>query len=123
MEIEILSEKSFKPFIAKQIPVYLAHAGACNMLSKLGFDLFYDFVDHTQYDSIGLGLIGRFPEPFINRIDQVHQLLDSLYTTNLTDFINNLDVKHRLEKNCEHFYSNTIDQLCIQQLSKLLHNQ
>lgn len=120
MEIEILSEKSFKPFIAQQIPVYLAHAGACNFLTKLGFDLFYDFVDHSNYDSIGLGCTDRFPEPWIERLDRVHELIDQLYTTNFEDFIHDANTKQRLEKNCEHFYSDTIDQMCIERFNQLL---
>lgn len=119
MEIEILSEKSFKSFLARQIPVYLAHAGACTMLRKLGFDLFYDFVDHEKYDNIGLGT-DRFPEYWINRIDQVHVLIDNLYTTNFTDFINNPTTKTRLQKNHDYFYSNTIDKMCIEQFNQLL---
>lgn len=120
MEIEILSEKSFKPFIAKQIPVYLAQVGACEMLTKLGFDLFYDFINHDHYDNISRGFVNRFPEYWIDRVDQVHKLLDKLYTTNFTDFINDLGTKSRLEKNCEHFYSDKIDQMCIEQFDQLL---
>jgi hypothetical protein len=124
MEIEILSEKSFKPFVAKQIPVYLAHTGACNMLTKLGFDLFYDFVDHARYDSISQDSPSRYPPvlAWMKRIEQVHQLLDNLYTTNFTDFINDTGVKQRLEKNCDHFYSNNIDLLCIERINQLLNN-
>jgi hypothetical protein len=120
MEIEILSEKSFKPFIAKQIPVYLAHVGACAMLKKLGFDLFYDFVDHNQYDNIGLDDTERFPESWPNRIDQVHTQIDNLYTTNFTDFINNPTTKTRLQKNHDYFYSDAIDHLCLDRFKQLL---
>lgn len=120
MEIEILSEKSFKPFIAKQIPVYLAHAGACTSLNKLGFDLFYDFIDHNHYDNIGLGFVNRFPEPWVDRIDRVHKLIDELYTKKFEEFIHDANTKHRLEKNCEHFYSDGIDQMCIERFNRLL---
>jgi hypothetical protein len=120
MEIEILSEKSFKPFVAQQIPVYLAHAGACEMLTKLGFDLFYDFVDHTKYDNIGSEFENRFPESWPSRIDQVHKLLDDLYTTNFTDFISAPTTTVRLQKNHDHFYSDSIDQMCLDRFKQLL---
>lgn len=120
MEIEILSEKSFKPFLSKQIPVYLAHAGACTFLTKLGFDLFYDFIDHSKYDSIGLGCKDRFPERWVERVDKVHELIDQLYATNFKDFIYDANTKQRLENNCKHFYSDNIDQMCIEQFSQLL---
>ena len=120
MEIEILSEKSFKPFVSKQIPVYLAHAGCCTFLTKLGFDLFYDFIDHNKYDNIGLGTDRRFPEPWVKRVDQVHELIDKLYTTNFTDFINDVNTKLRLENNCDYFYSDSIDKMCIDRFNQLL---
>jgi hypothetical protein len=120
MEIEILSEKSFKPFVAKQIPIYLAKAGACEMLTKLGFDLFYDFVDHNKYDTIGKGVMMRFPDcVYHKQIDEVHQLIDQLYSTEFLNFINHPSVLERLEKNHEHFYSTAIDTMCVERLAKL----
>jgi hypothetical protein len=120
MEIEILSEKSFKPFVAGQIPVYLAHAGACTALSKLGFDLFHDFVDHNNYDSIGLGCVDRFPESWVERVDKVHELIDQLYMTNFEDFIHDPNTKLRLENNRDHFYSDSVDKMCIERFNQLL---
>jgi hypothetical protein len=122
MEIEILSEKSFKPFIAKQIPAYLAQAGACEMLTKLGFDLFYDFINHDEYDAIGKGFVNRCPEPWVKRTSKLHALIDDLYTTKFCDFFTEANTKHRLEKNNEHFYSNTIDKMCITKFNQLLNN-
>lgn len=124
MEIEILSEKSFKPFVAKQIPVYLAQVGACEALTKLGFDLFYDFVDHNQYDNIGLGIKNRFRESWPARINKVHQLIDHMYnSTNFLDFINLPDTKTRLQKNHDYFYNEIIDHMCINKFNQLLNNQ
>jgi hypothetical protein len=120
MKIEILSEKSFKPFIAKQIPIYLAQAGACEMLTKLGFDLFYDFINHNEYDAIGKGFVNSCPEPWIKRTSKLHALIDNLYTTKFCDFFTEANTKHRLEKNNEHFYSNTIDKMCIAKFNQLL---
>ena len=84
------------------------------------FDLFYDFIDHNEYDNIGLGFTNRFPEPWTERVDQVHKLIDKLYTTNFEDFIHDPNTKLRLENNCEHFYSDSIDNMCIDRFNRLL---
>ena len=119
MEIEILSEKSFKPFLANQIPVYCASIGAAAALTKLGFDLFYDFVDHNKYDNVSINN-HRDPANFTERILAVHGLIDDLYKTDFTKFFHNPDVQTRLSKNKEHFYSNDIDYMCIKQLNGIL---
>jgi hypothetical protein len=119
MEVPVLSEKSYKPFIAEQIPIYLAATNAARALSYLGFDLFYDFIDHTQYDTVTVNN-SRIPENFTTRIDKVHDLIDNLYTTNITDFFHDTKTKLRLKQNQDYFYSNEIDKLCVRHLDKLL---
>jgi hypothetical protein len=119
MEVPVLSEKSYKPFIAGQIPIYLAATNAARSLSYLGFDLFYDFVDHTQYDTVTVNN-SRIPENFTKRIDKVHELIDNLYTANITDFIHNPGTKQRLKFNQDYFYSDEIDKLCVRHLDKIL---
>jgi hypothetical protein len=119
MEIEILSEKSFKPFLANQIPIYCASLGAAAALTKLGFDLFYDFVDHNEYDNISINDY-RDPQNFTERILAIHNLIDELYKTDFTKFFHDSSVQLRLSNNKEHFYSNNIDHMCIQQLNGIL---
>lgn len=46
-----ISEKTFKAFGFRQIPVWFAVPGLVSHVRKLGFDLFDDIVDHS-YDSI-----------------------------------------------------------------------
>lgn len=119
MEVSILSEKSYKPFIAKQIPIYLASLGAANALKNMGFDLFYDFIDHDLYDNLFVSE-SRLIENFTIRIDRVHELIDNLYTTNFTDFFHDPNTKQRLQNNQDYFYSDAIDKLCVWHLDQLL---
>lgn len=121
MEVPVLSEKSYKPFIAEQIPIYLAATNAARALSYLGFDLFYDFINHNKYDTITVNN-SRIPENFIKRIDKVHELIDELYKTNFMQFVNDAATKQRLKFNQEYFYSDEIDKLCVKHLNQLLIN-
>ena len=46
-----LTEKTFKAFALRQIPIWVAVPGLVEEVRKLGFDLFEDIVDHS-YDQI-----------------------------------------------------------------------
>jgi len=46
-----LSEKTCKPFVARQIPVMLAAAGTNQFLKDIGLDMFEDVVPWTTWDS------------------------------------------------------------------------
>jgi hypothetical protein len=122
MEVECLSEKSFKPFIAEQIPVYVASVGAALAVSTLGFDMFYDFVDHHQYDFVTSDFVenqGNYGS-FTHRIAAVHQTIDALYKTDFRSFITRPDVIERKLQNKEHFYSDAIDHMTIRHLDRLI---
>jgi hypothetical protein len=120
MEVPVLSEKSFKPFIALQIPIYLAATGAAAAVTKLGFDIFYDFVDHNLYDYVEINPEYSITENFTKRIDKVHELIDTLYQTNFEDFIHSTTTKIRLQQNQDYFYSTEIDKICVDQLNGIL---
>jgi hypothetical protein len=62
----------------------------------------------------------RSPQNFTKRIDKVHELIDNLYTTNITDFIHDPNTKQRLKFNQDYFYSDEIDKLCVRHLDKIL---
>lgn len=68
-----ITEKSFKPFGLRQIPIWAAVPGLVAEVRKLGFDVFDDIVDHS-YDNTADEL-----ERHASVIQQVHQL-DKLYT-------------------------------------------
>ena len=122
MEIEIVSEKSFKPFIAGQIPVYCAAPGAVQFISQMGFDLFYDFIDHNIYDAV-LNDQRRSWQGIMNIVDiikTVHLTIDQLYQRNFVEYFHRPDVLARLEQNKQHFYSDAIDLMTIQHLERLI---
>lgn len=119
MEVPILSEKSYKCFIAKQIPIYLAAIRAAEALKYLGFDLFYDFIDHTKYDDLQIN-DWRVPENFTMRIDRVHKLIDELYKTKFTEFFHLTETQQRLQANQDYFYSVEIDKLCVKHFDQFL---
>lgn len=119
MEVPILSEKSYKPFIAKQIPIYLTAIRAAEALNYLGFDLFYDFIDHNKYDDLQIN-DWRVPENFTMRIDKVHSLIDELYKTNFSEFFHLPETQARLQANQDYFYSDEIDKLCIKHFNQFL---
>lgn len=110
-EIEIASEKSFKPFIAEQIPIYSAHKGITQFIESLGFDVFRDFIDYTNYDNA---------ESFLDRIPALHREIDKVYATvNINEYVTDPVVRQRLLKNKELFYSDQIDRLTIDYIKKL----
>lgn len=110
-EIEIVSEKSFKPFIAEQVPVYVGQRGITKFIESLGFDVFRDFVDYTKYDGLDL---------FVDRIEAMHQEIDKLYANgDPGEFFKQPTVQARLKKNKELFYSDYIDKLTITHLDRL----
>ena len=49
-KIYTFTEKTIKPYIAKQIPLFFALPGHLNVLRELGFDLFDDLIDNS-YDT------------------------------------------------------------------------
>lgn len=110
-EIEIVSEKSFKPFIAEQVPVYVGQQGITKFIESLGFDVFRDFIDYTKYDAL---------DSFVDRIEAMHQEIDNLYNNgDPGNFFKQPTVQSRLKKNKELFYSDHIDLLTIYYLDKL----
>lgn len=119
MEVPIISEKSYKPFVAHQVPIFLGYTGIATALKNLGFDLFYDFIDHNLYENININR-PRAPENYIMRINKVHELIDNLYTGDFQDFFHDPQTKKRLQNNKEYFFSDEIDKLCIRHLDQLL---
>ena len=47
-----ITEKTFKCFGWKQLPVWFAYPGMVADVRSLGFDVFDDIIDHDQYDTV-----------------------------------------------------------------------
>lgn len=86
------TEKSAKPFLTLQLPLFIAAPGYVNQLRKLGFDVFDDIINH-EYDK----------EDYINkRCDMVFDeltRLTKLHTLKEWNFILQQQLYRRLEKN------------------------
>ena len=81
------TEKTIKPFIAKQIPLFFALPGLLNILRKLGFDLFDDLINNSydmEFDSA-------------KRLDLILDELEKLLKMDLIQY--KKDNKERFDKN------------------------
>ena len=81
------TEKTIKPFIAKQIPLFFALPGLLNILRKLGFDLFDDLINNSydmEFDSA-------------KRLDLILDELEKLLKMDLIQY--KQDNKERFDKN------------------------
>jgi hypothetical protein len=99
-----ISEKTFKAFGLRQIPVWFAVPGLVTEVRKLGFDMFDDIVDHS-YDSID-NEDQRFSSVF-DQIQQLNRELDLNQCQQLRD-----NVQHRLNNNFNLllYYKSTVNQ-------------
>lgn len=53
IDLPTITEKSYKPFRSRQIPIWLAAPGHCEYLKSLGFETMEDFLP-ARYDDMGL---------------------------------------------------------------------
>lgn len=67
-----ISEKIIKSLLAEQLFVVVGGAGIIKHLASLGFDMFYDIIDHNQYDN----------SSDITRVDCIHTLLHDMQNYN-----------------------------------------
>ncbi len=77
-ELITFTEKIIKPFLAKQIPLFIALPGLQTELRKLGFDLFDDLID-TSYE------VEKSP---VKRIEMIVDELERLIKLDLIKFKN-----------------------------------
>lgn len=89
----MLSEKSFKPILAKQLMVLFASPGSVDFLRKIGIDMFDDVIDHS-YDYI---------VDTRTRLDQALIQVDRLMLRNLDQLY--LELLPRLVKNSQYLLS------------------
>lgn len=97
-----ITEKTFKAFALKQIPLWWAVPGLVNEVRNLGFDLFDDLIDHT-YDQID-----NEDKRLVALIDQI-KLLDNKYSLEQCNDLR-FNIMTRLEYNF-----NLVQHLCDQQ--------
>lgn len=88
-KIYTFTEKTIKPFLAKQIPLFFALPGHLNILRNLGFDLFDDVINNS-YDN---------EQNHTKRLDLILDEIERLLKIDLVDF--KLKNKNRFEHNFE----------------------
>lgn len=72
----LITEKSVKPFVYQQLPLFLGKEGLVTYLRKYGFDMFDDIIDHS-YD---------FENRIDNRTDMILNQLINLSKIDLNEF-------------------------------------
>jgi hypothetical protein len=97
-----ITEKTFKSFALKQIPLWWAVPGLVDEVRNLGFDVFDDLIDHT-YDQID-----NEDQRLTALIDQI-TLIDTKYSLDQCNDLR-ISIRSRLEHNF-----NLVLSLCDQQ--------
>jgi hypothetical protein len=93
----LLSEKTFKIFYTKQIPLMCGPANSMKHLRECGFDVFDDIVDHSHYDHI---------VDWKQRIIAMHEVLDGVMSLNHEKVL--IDTQSRRDNNYELLKTNKI---------------
>ena len=94
------SEKTWKPVMSGQFGIWLSSPGHVEFLRAIGLDVFDDVFAGHAYDR----------EPNLNqRIDQIHTLIDSIMSTDLTSVYQ--DTLSRRQANVDLFYSDAFENL------------
>lgn len=103
------SEKSFKPFLAGQIPVIYGAPGANKLLADIGFDMFYDIIDHNEYD---------FLPTVEKRIEKMLSLVDKVSTYNFSEIFKETEMRRK--KNRDYLCSKEVLDLLLTPLFNIL---
>jgi hypothetical protein len=106
---QFASEKSYKPFLSGQIPVIYGAPGANRVLADIGFDMFYDIVNHHLYDDHA---------HVTDRIDQIWVELDRLSNLNMIEIFQ--ATADRRRKNKEYFFSQELLTYLLEPLHKAM---
>ena len=90
---QFLTEKTFKAFVFRQVPIWFAVPGLVDQARQLGFDLFDDIVDHS-YDQI--------QDPDQRRQSVVETVIDLDRRYSFDDCAAlKKQLQHRFENNCK----------------------
>lgn len=106
-----LSEKSCKPFVARQIPVIVGPVGANQFLSDIGLDMFADLVPWAQWD--------QEYNPTV-RMQQIADFLVQWHDSGsvLDDYRKMIS---RIEKNKQYFHSEQFRQVILNKMPTANH--
>lgn len=102
IEFSQLSEKTYKVFLAKQIPVICGAQYSVKHLRDLGFDMFDDIIDHDHYDKIA---------NWQERIVAMHEILDVIVNLDHEKILK--ETEHRRYFNQQHLKSQELTDLIL----------
>jgi hypothetical protein len=110
VNLTYISEKTCKPFVARQIPIIVGSAGVNQFLKDIGLDMFEDIVPWKMWDSETDSIV-RLQKI----VDFVEQWIRS--GTILDDYRRVID---RVEHNKQYFHSEAFRQRIMYQMNSLL---
>ena len=110
VDLTYLSEKTCKPFIARQIPIIVGSVGVNKFLTDIGLDMFEDIVPWRTWDSesdrhVRMGKIVLFVEQWIRSgsiLDDYRRVID------------------RVERNKRYFHSEAFRNQIMSQMEKAM---
>lgn len=107
-DITTFTEKTIKPFLARQIPLFIGPPNLERELRKLGFDLFDDVIDYSSFESIE----GNYRR-FYKKMDELERLLKidlvSFKKENIERFNKNRRLVHALSYSAFHKLNNFVE--------------
>jgi hypothetical protein len=108
VDVPFISEKTCKPFMARQIPIIVAVPGISQFLQDIGLDMFGDLVPWHSWDQqtdsvVRVGMIAEFVDQWIRG------------GTILKDYET---VRSRVEKNKAYFHSEEFVNVVMYQMHK-----
>lgn len=106
------SEKTCKPFMARQIPIMVCGAGANQFLTDIGLDMFEDIVPWRSWDSETRSQI---------RLQKIASFVD-WWVRSGTIMDTYQKVLPRIERNKQYFHSELFRQRIMSQMDQLLKN-
>ena len=89
-----ITEKSIKPFIYQQIPIFLSAAGTVKHLRKYGFDVFDDIVNHAYDDESDITIRCKMILQQLLALKQID--LKHYFESNETRFLHNFNLYQRM---------------------------
>lgn len=107
-EFEIITEKSYKPFMSRQIPLFLASRGHMDYLKKLGFEVMEDLVP-VGYDHM---LVQDKIQAVLEIVGRGRDWIESFYFDHLSE----------IEHNYQLVMSNRVQDRLISNISTVLSN-
>lgn len=86
--LPVITEKSFKPFMASQIPLFLAACGHLNFLENLGFEVFNDLYP-KDFDNLHLSCK---IDAIIDIVKRGKEFIKDFYFSNIKEIKHNYDL-------------------------------